>query len=149
MSSTSSFRALNFLPWRMIVLTMNDDRKEKVEVNLVDILSAGGASHVTGSHHTDDEGGVSPSSTFWNLVDRWYHWWTDDITRWQDQIQIEKQFWSYAGGPSGWILFFFFHLTKSPCQSHCYKIRSNRHSTNNYLNYFGFEITFAGSKSGG
>ena len=52
---------------------VNDDRKEKVEVNLVDILSAGGASHVTGSHHTDDEGGVSACSTFWNLVDRWYH----------------------------------------------------------------------------
>ena len=65
----------------MIVLMMNVERREKVEVNLVDILSAGGASHVTGSHHTDDEGGVSPSSTFWNLVDRWYHWWTDDITR--------------------------------------------------------------------
>merc|ERR1719370_644777 len=34
---------------------------------LVDIFSAGGASHVTRSHHTDDESGVSATSTFWNL----------------------------------------------------------------------------------
>ena len=47
--------------------------KEKVhQKNLVDIFSAGGASHVTRSHHTDDESGVSATSTFWNLVNRWY-----------------------------------------------------------------------------
>ena len=41
-----------------------------IKENLIDILSAGGASHVTRSHHTDDESGISATSTFWNLVDR-------------------------------------------------------------------------------
>ena len=43
-----------------------------IKENLIDILSAGGASHVTRSHHTDDESGISATSTFWNLVDRQY-----------------------------------------------------------------------------
>ena len=51
---------------------MIDCRKKGAGIqNLVDILSAGGASHVTRSHHTDDESGVSPTSTFWNLGDGW------------------------------------------------------------------------------
>ena len=48
-------------------MMMMNDEKVKGGENLVDILSTGGASHVTGSHHTDDESGVSSTSTFWNL----------------------------------------------------------------------------------
>ena len=50
-----------------------------MEKNLVDILSTGGASHVTGSHHTDDKSGVSSTGTFWNLVDRWVYSLSDKI----------------------------------------------------------------------
>ena len=50
-----------------------------MEKNLVDILSTGGASHVTGSHHTDDESRVSSTGTFWNLVDRWVYSLSDKI----------------------------------------------------------------------